>query len=253
MRLKRLECPTPRSAMARSASCFARSTREVDRRSRAMTCKWRTATSFALDGQCRYFISGGFQFDPPDPRSEGWREGLLDDELARSLQRSIGGADLSGLDACEGYQTVPDGPSIFISNADFSVVCGNQPEAAQAVMDTISEHALALRTQGQPLAGDLYIEVVDGAEAGFAVEWPGAIGLPEVEPQLGVSQRQVISAADAAPVRALRDRWLQRSARRVYWDTGIPVRNGERLVRVFLRDALPYEDESGILPLPALL
>lgn len=206
--------------------------------------------SFAVDGQCRYFISGGFDVDKPDARSEGWREGPLDDEIARSLQRSIGGAELSGLDDCSPYQSAADAPSLVVASAQFSITCGGMPNGVRAVTETIREHAAALRARGQALAGDLYFEIVDGANSDVALDWPSTIPLPEVARERVESLRQVIAAADAAPVRALRERWLQGSAIRTYWDTGIPVRSGERLVRVFLRDAVPHEDASGVLPLP---
>jgi hypothetical protein len=49
--------------------------------------------SFAVDGQCRYFISGGWVADQQS-RDLGWREGVVSNDLRRALEARAGAEDL---------------------------------------------------------------------------------------------------------------------------------------------------------------
>jgi hypothetical protein len=61
-----------------------------------------------------------------------------------------------------------------------------------------------------------------------------------------------VLAADATPLRELRERYLSDSRINPlrYDQAGIPVTDGTLIARVFMRDALPYENDEGLLPLP---
>jgi hypothetical protein len=66
-----------------------------------------------------------------------------------------------------------------------------------------------------------------------------------------IGRSKKVVAADAAPLRAIREEYLSDTRPGdLYAADGIPITDGVISATMFLRDALPYEDERGILPLP---
>jgi len=218
-------------------------------------------SSFAVDGQCQYFISGGWQ--GVSGRDQGWRRGRVGDGLRATLERLAGEADLAGIDDCDRYSLVFDAPSLVIANVRSSVTtCGRPGARLTAVSDAIRERAPELWERGQPLDGDLHIVVLEGpalVDTWPPYAWPSGLAIADYfdreQEALGQyppgSSRRVV-ASDAAPLRVLREQFLSdvRARPTLAPINGIPVTDGAFVGWMFLRDALPYENERGLWPLP---
>lgn len=211
--------------------------------------------SFAVDGQCRYFISGGWGVNAQG-RDEGWRQGMVDAALRGKLERMAGMEDLRTLNDCGSSELIDSGP-LVIANTRSSLRCtGSQGRRVTAVFDAVDP---ALWAQGAPLDQALHITAWEGL-GGRALEaryaWPNELALQDYfeadtnvffeEP---VGNSRLVPATDAGPLRSLRERYLSDTRGMPSLD-GIPVRDGDLSAAVFVRDALPYEDERGLWPLP---
>jgi hypothetical protein len=219
--------------------------------------------SFAVDGQCRYFMSGGWSGAGSERQAsdEGWRRGMVDSELRRTLEGLAGAADLESEDPCRPLVGAFDVPPVVLANTRSAVICAG-PGRGSMVFQAIQERAPALWMRGQPMDQDLHVVAVEGLTPDGEqplYDWPSALALRDylqdqtalyVEP-VGTSRR--VAAADAGPLREIRERFL-RDQQRISVGTvgGIQMTDGEISAAVFLRDALPYEDERGLWPpLPA--
>jgi hypothetical protein len=212
--------------------------------------------SFAVDGQCRYFIGGGWDAGDLTARNRGWREGTLDSSLRETLQRRAGVDDLSEID-CNPSSTLIDAGFRVIANSRSLVACrGVQPRRVQAVFDAIGPR---LWEQGAPLEQGLHLTITMGIRDGSPLTpyvWPSGLELADyietgsdalAGARSGISK--LVAAADAAPLRALREQYLADAQSLQTYD-GIPVTDGEVSGTMFMRDALPYENEQGLWPLP---
>jgi hypothetical protein len=213
--------------------------------------------SFAVDGQCQYFMSGDW-LEQRQGRDLGWRQGLVDDELRRTLEAKAGAEDLKGTyDDCGSGSPIPDAPAAIVANARSSMTCsGDGSAGVGAVFAVIRQHARQLWTDGQPLDGDLRITVRELSGSNSPpYRWPSGLALGDYfEPdwaKLLPGTSKLVTAADAVPFRALREQYLHDTEPGILYTTeGIPVTDGEMSATMFMRDALPYEDERGLLPLP---
>lgn len=213
------------------------------------------APSFAVDGQCRYFVSGGWN-NQRQGSDLGWRQGTVDDELRRTLESEAGAEDLASV-----YECFPGGPvdagSMVVANARSSLTCGGAGEDLLAVFARMGRRARDLWEQGQPLDGDLRITLVEayGGEPPRRYSWPSELAFEQYwEPAQRLSgqepRSQRVAAADAGPLRALREQFLRDTQPGVlYTASGIPIVAGNQQATSFMRDALVYEDERGLLPL----
>jgi len=217
---------------------------------------WREngSPSLAVDGQCEYFMSGGWSGTGTGGPENEWRHGTLDPELRRSLERITDPAALSN--ECD-PGSVPDAPTLVVANARASSACVRQGSRATALLETLREWSPRLWGDAEPTAQDLHLVAWEDAlrpEIEPYV-WPSALPLRDyldLDRSSSAGQSTLVSAADAPPLRALRDQFL-RDAQRAFLlndGMGIPVRDGDLTVRLFLRDALPYEDDRGLWPLP---
>ncbi|HTV22650.1 MAG TPA: hypothetical protein VMG12_28370 [Polyangiaceae bacterium] len=217
------------------------------------------APSLAVDGQCRYFMSGGWLEDRQSS-DLGWRQGILPDELERALEQRVG-SDLEQTYGC-GDGFIVDAPSSVIANTHSALTCpGGGGQSVLDVFAFVRQHARELWAAGQALQDDLHIAVVEPRDGGPVrkYDWPSGLDLhDDLEPVSlaaaleGRDRRRRVPAAEAAPFRAIREQYLRDTepASAGYTAAGIPVTDGELSATLFMRDALPYEDEQGILPLP---
>jgi len=215
--------------------------------------------SFAVDGQCQYFVSGGWN-NQRQGSDQGWRQGTVDDELRRILESEVGAEDLTSVYECFPFGAF-DAGTMVVANARSSLVCGGAGEDLLAVFDRMRLRGRELWEQGQPLDGDLHITLVQvSGEPPRWYPWPSELAFDEYfgpaqqpsEQQPPRSQR--VASADAAPLRALREQYLRDTRDTqpglLYAGGGLPVAAGDTLVTIYMRDAVPYEDEAGLLPLP---
>lgn len=216
--------------------------------------------SLAVDGQCRYFMSGGWTEDRQS-RDLGWRQGLLPDELRRALEQRAGSEDLQ---RTYGYSSGPpalDAPSAVIANARSAFIGGDGRQPVLDFFAFIRQNAPVLWATGQALDGDLHILLREpsGGEPPRRYELPSGFELRDdiepaspVEALSGEGWRGRVPRAEAAAWRTIREQYLRDTAPAGagYTSAGIPVTDGELSATLFMRDALPYEDEQGLLPLP---
>lgn len=214
--------------------------------------------SFAVDGQCRYFISGGWRGTERQGRDEGWRQGTVDADLRRTLESVGGWKDMSGRDDCESYSTLPDAPTLVVANTHSALVCpGGQGRRVGSMFEVINERASKLRMQAQALDQDLHVvavqDYVADGEPFPRYDWPGEAPLRDYvldhEVLSDRGQSTCVDAADAGPLREIRERFLLAGrARYTGIIGGIQMSDGVTSAAVYLRDALPYEDERGLWP-----
>jgi hypothetical protein len=215
------------------------------------------APSFAVDGRCGYFISGGWAGSEASTEDYGWRSGRLDPDLRRMLERTTGKLDLESL-ACGAFDRAADASSLVIANTRSAVSCATQSApAVSALLVLLRESSGRLWQEGQPLAQDLHVSVWEGGdrEEIQPYSWPSALPLrdyfePPLSFSVGGSKR--VLASNAPPLRDLRERFLtdRRLVPTLDNGEGILVTDGEVTARLFMRDALPYEDDRGLWPLP---
>jgi hypothetical protein len=216
--------------------------------------------SFVVDGQCQYFMSGGW-LEQRQSRDVGWRQGIVPDDLRRALEDSAGMEDLTSAFGCSGAGGL-DAPSVIVANTRSSVVCpGDGIGPVREAIAVIRQRARDLWAAGRPLDGDLHVNVreVTGLEPERRWPWPSELVLRDyLEPDSLVSalehpegQRRRVAALDAIQLRVVREQYLRDTEAGIsYQAAGIPVTDGELSAALFMRDALPHEDERGILPLP---
>jgi hypothetical protein len=217
--------------------------------------------SFAVDGQCQYFVSGGWN-NQRQGVDLGWRQGTLDGELLRTLEREAGAEDLASVYACSGGGAL-DAGDMVVANSRSTLRCNGGNESLLELFERIRLRARELWEQGQALDGDLHITLVEayGGEPPQWYSWPSELAFdeywrPAQTPSAQLEPRsQRVPAADAASLRALRERYLRDTRETqpgtLYAGGGLPIADGETLAVMYMRDALPYEDERGRLPLPA--
>ena len=214
--------------------------------------------SFAVDGRCNYFMSGGWLEDK-QARDYGWRRGTVSDELRGVLEARAGADDLVSAYDCSGPLAADASPAI-VANSRSLVACPDGVGAMRAVMTAIRQRARDLWATGRSLEGDLRVTITQehGLEPPQRYPWPRTLALVDyLEPDLNafvaepVGRSKRVAASDAAPLRAIREQYLLDTRPGIlYVGAGIPITDGETSATMFLRDALPYEDDRGILPLP---
>jgi hypothetical protein len=208
--------------------------------------------SFAVDGQCQYFISGGWSGEPL-ARDEGWRHGSLDPDLRRSLEQQTDPVALGN--ECE-PGSIPDASALVVASPLASSSCVGQGPRATALLATFREWKARLWRDAVPMDQDLHLVAWEEAprEEIQPYAWPSPLPLRDyidLDRTWAAGRSKRISAADAAPLRALRERYLSdvRATRLPGDGSGIPVIDGDLSARLFMRDALPYEDDRGLWPL----
>jgi hypothetical protein len=185
---------------------------------------------------------------------------MLDDDLRRRLERMAHVEDLRS-DGCAPSAGSFDRTLLVVADAQSLVGCSAQDSAVSDVFEVVGAQAGRLWADGQPLDGGLRITASadsDRADPPRPYPWPSELALSEfyedpTAAALGaIGRSKLVSAADAPPLRALRDQYLKDFAATLqgYDSEGIPVIDGTLSARLFMRDALPYEDPQGLWPLP---
>ena len=215
--------------------------------------------SFAVDGQCRYYIGGGWGATLQDQgRDQGWREGVLDAELRESLEQTAGYEDLQEINDC-GANDVDDTSHLIVANSRSSLRCsGEQGKRVTAIFQLVEGHARKLRETGHPREGAMH--VVAGSSEYFpgpypVYPWPTGLILRDyfndeaTNSDFAIGYSKLASGTDASQLRSAREAYLIDTAPGTsvaYYGSGIPMTDGELDAQVFLRDALPYENARGL-------
>jgi hypothetical protein len=219
-------------------------------------------SSFAVDGTCSYLIGGGWipPFEEHTARDEGWRVGQVDDAFRAAIDGSLGMDDLSSLDDCVSSAGMFDFSTTTIRNQHSTARCVGTPGARfSAAWAVIEDRAADLWARAKPLTQGIHLaasEAPSEAPGGSPpYQWPSGYSLDAymldgMQAFLNTpGSSKLIPAADAPTFRALRDQFIADvAAAPVLYQDGQKMTDGTRIALVYMRDALPYEDASGLLP-----
>jgi len=214
--------------------------------------------SFAVDGECNYYISGGWSEDA-NSRNLPWKQGKLDVSMVDQIERSFPLAELSRLQECSPDSIVFDAARKMIESKSGAAECRIGGPRFNAAWSVIADRALELWTSGMPLTGGIWLSAYTSEDDLPAYDWPLSeplkifiipVDVPEGEYK-GFSSgvAHLVSDPDAVnKLRAVRERYLMDSKDRPgeYFDTP-KVTDGKVSVRLYMRDAIPYEDSKGLL------
>ncbi len=213
--------------------------------------------SFALDGQCSYWIDAGWFNGEPDVDAKdlGWRTGPVDAELEADLN-TLPLEHLDTLGDCK-PNTIFDGSPLVISDGISGAGCVDSGPRHLAAWDMVRLRAVDLWARGSPMAGGLWLSAVPlrSGDTSKAYPWPVSEPLKSfMIPATAVAQvglgRLVQDLTAAAELRALKAQYIQdRQATPGYFSDGQKMSDGTSEALVYARDQLPYEDEHGLLPL----
>lgn len=208
-----------------------------------------------VDGQCHYWAN-----DPSQPWEET-RTGVLDADTAAQLGASLHfGAwdDLRGTWENPG-SIVADGPTLIFDNAQHAVVCVSRcegptiPTAVTEMSDELVDDVQGLWDRGAAADSALRVLAVasDPGPGIPYVDWPLARPISDFTSTSPAPFGQGILEDDPASVQALKD--LRRSFLRgdhgaFVWNM-LPVTSGGADYQLYVRDALPFEDAHGLVPL----
>lgn len=214
-------------------------------------------------GTCEYYVL---------PQLEGvrWpdaRTGVIDKATEEQLSLAI---DYGGLAAIAGSWStdgVFDASTLVISDGTVSVACyagcEQGPAAAQALWIENKLWIDQLWEQGEPLAGALRISVVGSPGAAMdadAEPWPLAAEPWSLAAEESLDSNYPTVRIDAGPdletLRELRQKYReddQQPFNSLYMHGHLQFHDmaGVDLFRVWIRDSLPIEDDSGHVALPS--
>lgn len=218
--------------------------------------------SIVIDGKCKYWLNGGWLEDSL-ARDLGWRAGVLSAQVAATLESVIDVDHLSDSNDCTYSAGMSDYSIMTIRSLKSSASCrGTAGSKFSADWKVLQDSAVTLWEQAIPLDQGIHVAAVSASSAApggpVPYAWPTGIDLGSLilDPQqaslnsTGLSQ--LVELPDATQLRQLRDQYLgdvkAEPGAYVNWD-GLEVTDGTRVAVVFMRDALPYEDPKGLLPL----
>jgi hypothetical protein len=210
--------------------------------------------SLLLDASCNYYMSGGWA-EPGDAlgRDRGVRRGKLDGADLEALGRELPLGRLDRLSDCSDAAEMIDGSPRTIADGSGTASCAGRGASFDAAWNWIASRAAKLWAASAPMSGDVWLSavVVKDGDDSPAFEWPLAEPLRSfIIPEnalfeSGVSRR--VSGPEAQALRRLREDYLsaRTKAPAGFYD-GQKMSNGGLSAVVYLRDALPYEDERGL-------
>jgi hypothetical protein len=208
-----------------------------------------------VDGQCNYWVSN------PSQVWEETRVGVIDVETAARLGESLHisiWSDLKGTWS-DPRGGVYDAPVLIFDDASRAVVCAKLcdapgvPAAVKEMRDAFPGIAHELWDRGTPIVSSIRAIAVAGEPAPAVpfVEWPlarpitdflrtGNIGFGEGTLEDNVTSVQAL--------KDLRESFVRGDHGAFVWNI-LPVKSGGSYYQLFVRDALPFEDAQGIVPL----
>jgi len=214
------------------------------------------APSFAVDGECSYWIDAGWMTVPDgvDFRHLGWRTGKVAPELEAELNELPLG-QLNTVADCV-PTAIFDSPPRVISDDMSGGGCVESGPRLDAAWDIVASRAPELWARGTPATGrGVWVSAVEArSDTSRAYAWPLTEPLasfvlpPELWSSVGVS-RLVTEAEGASELRALLARYAEdKKATPGYFQGGNIMSDGVTYAVLYQRDALPYEDERGLWP-----
>jgi hypothetical protein len=217
--------------------------------------------SIGIDGQCNYYISGGW-FENRNSRVLGWRKGKIDKTLEATLSETFQPSQLSSLAGCESSDGMFDVAPMIIASPTSRASCIVPGQAFKAAWAVIESRATALWEAAKPMAmdGPIWLLGATTSDTLPAYDWPlseplSMFLIPDTGPGAGTLDlmsgvaHRVADPKAASQLRELRERFLTDAEREpVNYIDSVKVTDGQIPARVYMRDALPFEDEHGLWP-----
>ena len=217
--------------------------------------------SIGIDGQCNYYMSGGW-VENRNSRVLGWRKGKIDKRLEATLSETFQLSRLSSLADCESSEGTFDAAPMVIASSTSHANCIAPGPAFKAAWGLIESRAMALweAAEPMPMDGPLWVLGATTSDMLPAYDWPLSESLsmfliPDTGPGAGTLDlmsgvaHRIADPKAASQLRELRDRFLADAEREpVNYIDAVKVTDGQIPARVYMRDALPFEDEHGLWP-----
>lgn len=213
--------------------------------------------SFFVDGMCSYWISGGWE-DDMFSRDRGWRVGTLDSELLGELEQAFPLEFLHQLADCPEMAGVFDANIRTIRSARSTASCRTNGLLFDSAWNAVATRASVLWARATPLDGGIRVSAIQTSGLGLKYPWPAheplsSFVIPEAPEAVyqgfssGIS-RLVVDPAIAGQLRLARESFFIDSVATGTFADGQKMFDGTYSAFVFMRDALPYEDDHGLLP-----
>lgn len=215
--------------------------------------------SFAVDGKCRYWINGGFG-GKPYAYGQPWRTGVLPADLLEQLRAALDLQRLEDLGNCRTSGTTWDVSWLTIRSEYSRVLCQGSEAISgsqfEPVWELLQGRGAELYLSGDDITGGVRVVAYEASFDTFSNFQDWSLTSPVssylVPVNLGDSPGNSLLVADpedAERLRELRRKDLTyRASHPEYQRDGVYVADGEQYAVVYLRDALPYEDERGLWP-----
>jgi hypothetical protein len=206
--------------------------------------------ALAVDGKCDYWVNAGWTEDM-FPADREWRTGHLTDAQSVALAKALPLNGLAPLDDCPGPPAGVDHPTLRqLLSAQSGAYCASQGKRFDAAWGFVEGLGKELWNMGTPLTGPVRLAarwVENFGQPPYA--WPLRRPLPEVIAEYNIKGPFIIREADEViALRRLRDGFnSDRQSRQFLW-AGLNVQDASTAASIFMRDALPYENELGEWP-----
>jgi hypothetical protein len=217
----------------------------------------------AVDGMCSYWMSGGW-IGESLARDLGLRAGKLETQVQKTLEQALPLDNFASLDDCAPVPGLYDVSARTIWSEGSIAHCEASGNRFDAAWKTVASLAPDLWARAAPMDGPIRVSPIETSgeflSGRTAYSWPlseplssflideGGDGLKQYSP--GVS-KLITDPASATSLRRLREVYLaERTASPglfANWD-GLKASDGKQTAFVYMRDAMPYEDERGLLP-----
>jgi hypothetical protein len=216
--------------------------------------------SFGLDGECNYYINGGW-LSVPLGRDEAWRYGKIPSDVQSELDAGLILSNLQDLRDCLPDAGLYDVDPWVISTVESSASCISPGPKLSKALAIIQSRASSLWSNGLRMEGPIRFSAADTADdSSNLYQWP------LVAPLADFVIREDVSLADykgfstgvsylttdqvsVVKFRQLREQYIaDRTANPGRFTDGQVMSDGTTRAFVYMRDALPYEDEHGLWP-----
>jgi len=217
---------------------------------------------FAVDGLCSYWTS--VWTEDAQRRDREIRGGVLTASDVATLEQGVALGDISSLRDCGGAAGLFDYSVRAVSTPTATAECGFEGKRFDAAWSVIQTVAESLWARGIAMDGALHVSAVVSAYdpssgSAMAYAWPLAMPLSDFLLDPGIDginlimpgTSKLVSDPDSpSRLRALRERYLaDRDAQPglyANWD-GLKTTDGVSVAVLYMRDAIPYEDQRGLL------